>query len=109
MRVGLKQFSERVNRRLRADMSGPKVDDSDIGLTALNRKSSEVSVVRNDHPPLGDREVQEINIRRASQSRFIHVQYVETDSSQECDNVGMDVLIREQFEIAQCHVALAVK
>lgn len=89
-------------------MSGPDVDEANIGLPASEGELPEVGVVGQDHPALSVRVPKDVAIRNADEPKLAAA----LDASPFCpkglDDLGVDVLVREERKIEGAHAGTLI-
>ena len=90
------------------DMSRPKVNDTYDGLAAEYGERSEVSVVSDDHAIFRKGPTQQVHVGCTLDTVLADIPDIEAGLAQEDNDIGVDVLIGEQPEVAQFHTGTSV-
>lgn len=98
--------SEGVDDKLRRDVPGADVDDPYDGFAAAHCQRAEVGVVRDDHPTLCASATKDRDIVSATKTEVDDGYDVTTPSSQRSDDVGVDVLIRQERPSERVHAGI---
>src|SRR5207244_12690571 len=84
-------------------MARAKEDQSHQRLMLANGQGAEVRIVRDDNAALCRGMAQQVQIGGTVQAAFNNINDVEAELPKVGDNIGIEILIRQQREIAQLH------
>lgn len=101
--LGVQDGLDRFDRKTRIDVSRPQVNNSHNWLALKNCQSPEIAVVRDDDAVFGKGPADQSDVGRPDQLLFANIEHVNLAMPQKLNDIGMDILIGQQFVLLQPH------
>src|SRR4029077_2479140 len=106
----VEQRLEGVECECRLVMSGPQIDDPNDRLQGGHGELAEVTIVSQHHPSFLASPPEKHEIVGADEMALLHVEDVASSPPQGCDDLRVDVLIRQERDILQpqCRISAVI-